>query len=193
MIIREVSDEFALDLNQIDPDRSTGVHLSTIIKRIALRMRWLKPDDPDEERFTASGFDTLRVMLGLAWEEWLASAHPWMDFHGGEVRRDRIAMSPDAVSEVGGIRRVHEFKCTWKTARRAIEEEHMYMMQLKSYCYAMRTRHGAMHVYYVNGDYTFKGPMYRVFYIEFTDAELEANWNVITAEASTVSEWKGKA
>ena len=116
--------------------RSSGVHVSQIIRLIAVKMGFLKDGD-DEEIDMASGLPVdalLRISLGMAWEEWLAprlailyreSGQGDFLYHPGEFSQDGIAGSPDALTFLpDGRVRLHEFKATWKSTKRILNFDH---------------------------------------------------------------------
>lgn len=63
-----------------------------------------------------------------------------------------------------------------------LTSEWMWMAQTKGYCYAANTNYCALHVLFVCGDYSFpiRPDIYR-FDIEFTDEELELNWELMVS------------
>jgi hypothetical protein len=194
-------------LSQPDGDyRAPGLHLTQIIRDIALKgklldSRYNSALDPDD---LPAG-----VCLGIAWEEWLSKLHPEIVFHPGERTFDGVHMNPDGIelferTLIGTSRhvsdlRVHEFKLTWKSSRRRgktqeeaetaekirVIEEWMWMTQLKAYCAESGTRWGALHVFWVMGNYgrdtddPYSKPYYSIWDIEFTQREIEENWQMI--------------
>jgi hypothetical protein len=194
-------------LSQPDGDyRNPGIHLSQIIRDLALRGKLL--DAKYEGKLDPDALPAC-VCLGIAWEEWLSKLYPEMVFHPGERQLEGIYMNPDGIEVfertlMGTSRRtydlrVHEFKLTWKSSRRKgptpeaaelaekvrIMEEWMWMTQLKAYCKESGTRWGALHVFWVNGNYMrgdsdpFSEPYYSVWDIEFTQREIDENWEML--------------
>lgn len=188
--------------------RSTGIHVSSIIKHAALMLRIIKEESEDEESliYTDGGLVVLpgslnRICIGLAWEEWLAKHVTVQEggvditFHPGEFELDGIAGSPDAI-EVSVVELdaldtsdpvsedivvVSEFKFTWKTERRF--DDWMWMCQIKAYCKLVGTRFAKLHVMFVNSDYKPPIPSYRVWALEFTQLEIEENWRMLRTHA----------
>lgn len=170
-----------------DRPRSHGVHVSSVIKRIGIKMgTW--DDTPFDEQV-----NNIPVCVGLAWEDWYFNTqHPDAEYHLGEIELDGIYMTPDAVSPRGAAGEfwVDECKLTWKSSRKPIQSEWAYLMQLKAYCHAMGTNYGRLHMLHVRADYA-KGQDARialavVHELEFTDEELARNWAVIVEEARSL-------
>jgi len=181
--------------------RTSGIHVSGVIRAIAVQMGYLDPEEPVEEGADpAERFDLqtrTRICLGLAFEEWLSKRIPGLDYHFGEVVQDGIIMSPDGFSfmpDAAGVEagRVHEFKLTWKSQNRSRNwiKEWMWLAQMKSYCRALSVLECWLHVYWINGDYSTPGamglgtgPCYEVYRFEFTEREVELNWKLILDNA----------
>jgi hypothetical protein len=171
-----------------DHTRSKGVHLSDLVRGVALKLRVLKAQWADAE------IKPNVVSAGLAWEDYISkrvqrdNKYKGFIYHPGEICHDDVYMTCDGVSESPDPRftwRVHEFKFTWKSGRNTPEDDAMwmYMAQLKAYCLGWETPYGSLHVFSINGDYSRDGggpdPLYQVWDIEFTVEELESNWKML--------------
>lgn len=144
----------------------------------------------EQEAWWASLEDVskLRIAMGLAWEEWYIPQIPEVIDHPGELSLDDVAMSPDGESldviitdrarhEV----RIHEVKATYKSIKTVgdLTTQWMWRSQIMGYCKARGTRHAALHVLFVDGDYTWPmRPKAMRWDIEFTQAELDADWEL---------------
>lgn len=189
--------------------RSPGVHLTTITRYIAKQSGLLKVEtqrfvgkdvlisDEEEDRLeekrklglSPSQKIPLRMALGMAWEEWAAHLYPDMVWQPGEMSLEGVAMTPDGVTERTKTQplTVDEFKCTYKSSLvkgspRDIRMEWLWLAQVKAYCLCLRTLGARVHVLYVNGGYRFgegEVPEYRVYGVQFTRQELEANWGLV--------------
>lgn len=188
---------FKLNVNLGGPTRSPGVHLSEVIRDLALRGGIL------DKKFANDDIEDHpeRIALGLAWEEWVSKQHPEICFHPGEVMVDGISMSVDGVS-VGSDElsifgqegtALHEIKLTWKSARKPIDEQWMWITQVKGYLHGLsfmqktKVRRAYLHPFYVNGNYSrspgdpLGGPKYMIYGMEFSDLEIAENWSMLTS------------
>jgi hypothetical protein len=179
-----------------DHERTPGVHISDVIREIALRTGEL-----DKKYGEDDSLDVLRMSLGLAWEQYIAKQHPGISFHPGEQTLEGLPMTPDGLSFFEGnphcgviipptIRIpahtpiLHEFKCTYKSStKKELVEDWMWMSQGKCYCAGYDVRYVWWHVLYVNGNYKFgqpgSGPQYKIMCVEFNNQEIWENWQMI--------------
>ena len=176
--------------------RSDGIHLSGVLKYIAITTGMLKAGDEDfEDEFP------LRMALGMAMECWFQALWPEMSWQPGEIAVDGVTGSMDGYSNIQHpnmpppaeeICVVEEFKLTYKSSRErhgAITGEWLWMHQLMSYCYMLGTQYGRLHVVWLNGAYEkvrLGEPRYCVYLVKFDERELVQNWKMIQAS-------KGKA
>lgn len=80
------------------------------------------------------------------------------------------------------IVKIHEVKATYKSTKTvgALEQQWMWMSQVKAYCKGKDTLHAKMHVLFLCGDYTFPiTPQLRCWDILFTQQEIDANWDLL--------------
>jgi hypothetical protein len=205
MIVVEQPFEIVLEN---DPDRSEGLHVSTLIRELALKMKYLDAQWEDAE------LDVPTVSLGLAWEEYysrmIVRRYRNMTFHPGELELDGIAMSPDGISEEDvvipiydaygvqvnsakvHVTRLHEFKSTKKSCPSSADEIRddpkywMWRCQMMAYCHALETQHATLHAFFINGNYPWMrkdnkiGTVNRLFDFIFTPQELQNNWRMLT-------------
>lgn len=158
--------------------RSSGVHLSGVIRYVLQTAGLLDPDDLTDEM-------PLRMAVGMAWEAFVVGLWPELVWQPGEQCKDAIYGSPDGIT--GDC--LEEFKATWKSRLerselkgvrppdRKITEQRMWMLQLAGYCWMMGLRRARIHVLWVMGDYRGSGPQYFTYLVEFSDSELERVWN----------------
>lgn len=176
--------------------RSAGVHVSDLIRSIAVRTGVLKSETVKVGRRSETLIegitpDSLLYALGLAWECWAAGLYPEMVWQPHEVECDGISMSADGITLDGAQSVVEEFKGTRKSAHvqgspRPIEGEWMWLAQLKSYCRGWDTDRARLHVLYVNGNYRFGeldgAPQYLRYDLGFSQRELDDNWALMVRE-----------
>lgn len=170
-------------------DRTPGVHVSTCIRRMAIRLNHLTP---------AIEMDTGRMELGSAWEEGLkrrfysTREKDFVDV--GEIEFDGIFGTPDLLDifiphhwQVKGSDKIAmEIKCSWiSSAHNPLSTPYWkFWAQLMSYCYMLNTRLGKLIVCHVKGHYKDDSPVqYREWMREFTEYELLSNWSWILKEA----------
>lgn len=154
------------------------IHLSDIAKYVEWKLALSKP-------VKAVDWDlTLAAAVGFLWEDLLSLVlHERYACRIGEIELDGIVGSPDGLSDNDPLRIEQvvneEYKATWKSANSPPEDNWYWMCQFKSYCKMLGVHVTVLRVLYINGDYRGSGPMYRVFRIQFTDEELDENWNLI--------------
>lgn len=188
-------------------DRSPGTHVSDIIHSLCLRLGHYVDD--------GSLPDMTRLQMGNAWERAVASMYEESDPNrwakGWEVCLDGVYGTPDFIDlhpnergaweysaetsicqeDANADFSVEECKCTWMSARNDIHSEKFwkYKVQLMAYCKMLGACLGHLHVLFVNGEYE-KGvlgtPVYRVWRAEFTQGQLDQNWNMLMKHAETM-------
>lgn len=167
----------------MDPVRSEGVHLTDIIKDIMIESHIQK---------TMSGSvwkeDQLHLAgeVGFMWEEILSSAlKNRLPCRIGELELDGILLSPDGieVDEVDGEPILSEYKSVWSSSKREPIDNWKWMAQTKGYCKALGLTKVRMYILYLMGDYKGGGPQYRKCTIEFTELEIEENWEMLVNHA----------
>lgn len=165
--------------------RSNGVHISGIIKHILTTTGYFTKED-------ASDLMPLRMALGMAFEDWIVGLWPAMKWQPGEKKLDGIFASPDGLT--GDC--LEEFKCTWKSihTRPDILKEKVWMWQLAAYCKMMKLTRARLHVFWVNGSYRPPAPVYMIYELQFTQAELDQFWtNVILKNKDAATPEKHEA
>lgn len=189
-------------------NRTPGIHLSRVLKKMAVANRALNAsyaDDLSLVEVSGQGdgwWDSLeddtkiRLAIGMAWEDWYLPKLPTVVHQPGELQLDGVYMTPDGESLdylYSPMLRddiveyaVHECKTTAKSIKRieenGLEGQFLWLAQMKGYCRAMRTTIAYLHVLFLYGNYKFPlRPQLRVWRIEFTDRELEVSWDTVTA------------
>lgn len=156
-------------------DRSEGAHVSAIINSLCLRLGHYSDD--------SSPVNMTRLQLGSTFEHSLANRYflhyPRRYHQIGEIERDGIYGHPDLLDII--LDCVEEVKLTWMSSKHDISSPKFlkFLWQLMAYCYMMGWTRGKLHVCYINGDYKGSGPIYRVWELEFSQAELAANWTML--------------
>lgn len=189
--------EIPIDLKLPKPltPRSEGIHVSGIIRAIATQQGILKPEWAEDlslsdVREITDPVAVLRINIGLAWEAHYIPLVGNIVDHPGEMQVDGIYMthdgeSVDVIITPKGAKHVHfvdEVKATYKSTRTVgdLSTQWMWMAQCKAYCKALGTRFARMHVLFLCGDYSYPiKPLLKVWQIEFSQEEIDANWDLL--------------
>ncbi len=186
--------------------RSKGLHVSTLIKRIAVNMglikslkamggKWKAEPVLDEEDFP------LIMAMGMAWEDWLSQQYSEMIYHPGELALDGVAGSPDGITpcelpEGAGDAVIEEFKLTLKSGRHDIHHSNylMWLWQVMAYCKMLGTLCARLHVLFINGCYDYAAPglppIYRIYVLQFSQEEVDRTWAMLMTERDTLLQEK---
>jgi hypothetical protein len=158
------------------PPRSTGVHVSQLIKAICFAL--------EPERFGGE-MDWNRIELGFTIEKVIEQA--WAArrveiIRPGEISKDGISGSPDGLSfdDQGPV--VEEIKCTWMSMRECPEGKKFWhwIVQMKAYCYLTESTRARLHTFFVNGDYSqHREPTYKCWDLQFSPGEIDENWAML--------------
>lgn len=157
------------------PARSKGIHQSGILVAIARKVGWLEAGEKDESEMP------IIMALGFAWEEFVFSLFPDIDWQPGEVERDGIFMSADGIGvyEPTGEPMVEEGKFTLKSIAEGEEfikspKWRMWQHQGREYCYGYGPRVERWHVCHARGNYKdVFWPTYKQYVVRFSDMECE--------------------
>ena len=178
-------------LKPMGTDRTQGMHLSDIVKRM------LKAEGAKNLEGIEGEQKWMRAQIGFLWEAAIEWA--WQEYngitrpveHGAKLLYDDIHGSPDGIHKIE--HRLEEYKFTWKSMRRweeAAEEEFWsWMVQTQGYLHMWNQTHPDEHmnevrflVFWAGGAYQFKpgrGPQPTETVIGWEDAVLESNWKTI--------------
>lgn len=163
--------------------RSSGVHVSQVIKHIAIKLGKLTEPDKDDEM-------PLIVLLGMAWEHYAARLYPNLKWQSGELKKEGLIGSPDGESIIDGQLLIEEWKLTFKSSRTRhdnITNEWMWMSQAQSYCHMKNTKLARLHVCWIANDYSRPlVPRYFRYLIQFTERDLTSNWSLLQRYKSQV-------
>ena len=172
------------------PPRSKGLHLSQVIYSL---YDVLKPRKDDGDPYGGRA----NMAMGFAWEHLLSYCiaqvfWPPVDglfcIHPGEVERDGILMSPDAVWVCEGDE-FEEWKCTQKSSEKTPLDYTTWVWQMKAYAYTLGLRKARLRILHLRGGYG-KGAgrckdnmCYKTWLLEFTESELQENWDMVMIHA----------
>lgn len=187
-LIREI--EFDLSrAGGSDAPRHPGLHVSSIIRHLEVtadpRLAAKRQSDADMSEEDLKRMSNFRE-LGFMWEQVFEKQFAARMIARRNVvaqdpiEKDGIHMTPDAFDIVNWV--LEEYKCTWKSSSKVSDLENEFwawFVQMKAYCYALKTFKARLFVFFVNGNYKGSGPQARWFDIEFKPRELETNWQMI--------------
>lgn len=184
------------DLNPMGTGRSSGLHLSSLVKAAVQEITGKEMKSIEGEQ------EGIRAQMGFLWER--ALEYAFREYMGAErkgikkqlkVELDGVKGSPDGLSIKDNV--LEEYKCTWRSMRRwneDPEENFLYwFMQVKGYLHMLGLKRVRFFIFWVNGDYTYKpgkGPQVTTQEFEFTQEELEDNWALLIAQRGKVAEEK---
>lgn len=192
-------------LNQpVSHGRSEGVHLSGIIRSIAVATKILTPDQCDDLSLVDANqqewwenlapVDKLRISIGLAWEAWYIPQIGNVVDHPGEMQLQGIYMTHDGESIdsvwTGDTElTLHEVKATYKSIKTVegkepeewLRSQWMWLTQLKGYCKGLGIRVAFLHVLFLCGDYSYPiRPVLKVYKVTFEQDEIDETWELLT-------------
>lgn len=182
-----------LDLRS-GPKRSAGVHLSSVLREVGVRSGELGKQYADqnlEELIGKTGDvgsngSLMRLVIGFAWEDWIAKQIPEMVHQPGELELDGVFGSRDGEAfDEEGNRVLHEIKSTHKSSKNSITSFTMWMWQAMGYLKMMTEYYDELcnraifHVLFLRGDYSGIDPQYRSELVIFEREEIESLWNMV--------------
>lgn len=182
------------DLNPMGTGRSSGLHLSSLVKAAVQEItgKEMKAIEGEQEG--------IRAQMGFLWER--ALEYAFKEYMNAErkgikkqlkVELEGVKGSPDGLSIKDNV--LEEYKCTWRSLRRwneDPEESFLYwFMQVKGYLHMLGLKRVRFFIFWVNGDYTYKpgrGPQVTTQEFEFTEEELQDNWALLMAQRGKAKE-----
>jgi len=176
----------AHDFSEDTHNRSEGLHLGTVLDSIS-DVLFPNPNKWEGEAAMAVGF---------LWENILASTllksliNKGLVIRPGELYVDGIYMTPDGWEPASRV--LCEYKVTWKSCSKPIEDNWRYCTQIKSYCRGMATNRARLYVLYLMGNWRDIRQAWPLFYdLEFSQRELDDNWSMIVSHAKKVGLLEG--
>jgi hypothetical protein len=193
-----------IDRHKASAPRTSGVHLSGILKYLAYSPGGAL-DDPKKRQSEPSDFEETYptiVACGHMWEEFCVSLYPDMIWQPGEMSRDDIYGTADGITfdlEVlpkssRAMRSIkidcnEEFKFTTKGTR-SPQDVWWWQRQALGYCAMNGVQYTRWHVLWAHGGYQGKRwehfPTYTRTLVGWTEEEIEKWWKVLVSN-------KGKA
>lgn len=174
--------------------RTPGLHMSEIYNDLY--------QDMEPKRFVrGSAPDPLRLEAGLALEnmveQGLKERLAWVERPGEFITAEGIIYTPDLIIWNTDPRqnRLGEIKLTWMLSREVPRtvvnsfppQFDKWFTQMKAYCYHLDLLDARLMAYFVNGDNRPPRPELLAWDIEFTQAELQRNWQMLLNHARSKS------
>jgi hypothetical protein len=178
--------------------RSSGVHLSGIIKKLAVA-QGIYPSPTPGAILPPRRHREIKMIIGLAWEDWLAprlaTQFPDFEYHLGEFELDGIYGTPDAIHidpETGRLI-LHEIKATYYSSKQLTEfsptgKLSPWLWQTLGYLAMLSVAYSApcttviLHPNFLCGNYTGgMNPDYLPVQFDFTRDEIMTNWELMLA------------
>lgn len=153
--------------------RSEGIHVSSVIHDLCIRMGMYEERDPNIALFEVGN------ALEWAMIERRHRHDPERYIIPGELEKEGVFGHPDLVDIDVDV--IEEIKATWMSVRHGPESEKFwkYERQMMSYCWMWETVKSVLNVTFVNGDYKGSGPQHREWGYEWKESELAENWQMI--------------
>ncbi len=158
-------------------NRSRSLHLSDVIHNMGVELAKSQERPIDHDSL-------MQFEKGYLWEAALSAGFGEKAAKRiGEVVLDGIHMSPDGVGydEEGRVV-VEEYKCTAMSSETSPADMWKWVMQVKGYCKAVGAVKCIFRVLHIRSFV----PVYNVWELVFTQAELDENWASVVAHARTM-------
>lgn len=153
--------------------RQPGLHVSEIIRSISDDLFSKGKGWPEREL-------NLAAEVGFTWERMAELAlRDRLGWRPEEMQLDGVWMSPDYIY-LDDVIHLRELKATWKSIKNSAPSDVIkWMMQTKAYCKNVGTHFCNFYVLNINGDYRPPMPQFNAYAIEFTQRELDENWQML--------------
>ncbi len=155
-------------------ERAPGLHVSTIIKELCVKLGHLEDDDRKLPNMMQLG-----CALEFAVTEMLERKYPNRYVKPGELTKDGISGNPDLLDTTDFA--VEEIKLAYMSSKHEPDgKKHWrYWTQVKAYCTMVGTEIGRLHVCHVVGDWKGGDAIYNVWERRFSEQELRENWRML--------------
>lgn len=183
------------------PPRSSGIHVSNVIRDIDNRLihRGERPLDrelSEHEKRRMGNYREAGFIWELVYQEYfLLRSRLRFGLEQAELEKDGLFGTIDFVRFVEPRRwRVVDTKWTSMSSRRLQNfwtDLRTWGMQLMAYCMMVGTTHGALIVFFSNGDYAESGPQAFEVFFEFTERQLHMNWDMLVRHAKSMRKLNG--
>lgn len=160
--------------------RTPGLHLTNIIYPM-MKEQGRTPERPDLTEDDLNHYQA----VGFLWERVLTAALTEMELETnehvvrlGEFSKDGILFTPDGLllNLRDGATSLEEWKATFTSSNRDIEDKKQWWIQIMAYCYALELSAATVRVLYVCGNWRPPIPQTKHYRATFNNRELEENW-----------------
>lgn len=166
--------------------RSPGVHASDLYNALFQEIDAARYDKRDPATGDPLPPDATKMELGISFEEVLERVLAERLFglaeRLGEFRSpENVIYTPDHLFYDQPELELGEFKCTWYSAKYAPLDKRFdkWWCQMKLYAYWLKIRRARLYALFVNGDYKPPTPQLLAWRVQFTERELEANYQMV--------------
>lgn len=194
--------QYPIHLANYGPPRTPGLHLSHILRAMAIHTKVFKDSNDLDELITnidpyavGKSGPLMRCIMGYAWEEWLTKhVLKHARFHPGEFMLDGIIGTPDCLEENLDWLTLHEIKWTFKSSAPPFSYHLMWLYQgacyMKMVSVSTRTPVKDMrliyHPCYVKGNYRGIDTEYRPVEVHLEEREVDGVWEEVSRQRSLV-------
>lgn len=176
---------------EASPKRSSGLHLSQIIRSICQQLEPKKyADGPIDPLYTEPGFAFERVL------ETAFQARRVDIIRPGEFEHDGVICSPDGVGWDDDRPVLEEFKST--ELGMPTDEQHLatdgkykkWFWQIGAYCHVLDTNYARLRVLWLRGNYKNIRRAYQVYDITWEPGECARIWAMLLRHARENNLWE---
>ncbi len=196
--------QYPIDLLNYGPPRTPGLHLSTILRAMAVHTGVFKDDPESDLDYLIPNLDPLsvgksgplmRCIMGFAWENWLSTyVLKQARFHPGEFLLDGIIGTPDCIEEDLDWLTLHEIKWTFKSSSPPFSKHLQWLYQGACYMKMVSTAYKTpvkdmrlvYHPCFVKGNYRGIDTEYSPVEVRLEEREVDGVWDVVSENRSLV-------
>jgi hypothetical protein len=189
--------ETDVDGNPTSNRKPGDIHLGQIIHHLYAKIEGKSAEKPVGDALTSMN---IKMSIGVAFEylleRVLSLVYPSTKLVKLEsICEDGIWMTPDRYDVEEEL--VEEWKATWFSSKKAATTKELvdhfwyWQIQIRAYCRAMKVKKAKLRVWFINGNYAPPRPIPpRTFYFEFTDQDLDENWEMVLRTAKEIGLFK---
>ena len=167
--------------------RSPGLHLTDIVYPMMKDLGEV-PDRPDLTTEDLEGYRS----IGFLWERILTDAlmrkaeqdraadkGNWLLMRPGEITFEDVFMTPDACIVDYDTMVLEEWKATYTSTKRPIENKKQWWIQIMSYLKGLGLNKATVRVLHLCGNWSPPIPRVKLYQAEFNQREIDENWIMV--------------